>query len=162
MTGTTIIREYVSIGADGTIRLPKSLQRSGAFRPGDQVMLWWSPPDETVVRLVSEPNIRKAQVTEWTARVNAAIDDPALTPEQRQAVIDTIPAALRPAVAAECYRTNENVTFSWVAVIADTFTWEAPALLRAHGIEPDYTPMTAEEMDEEWAAAFGGEHATAG
>ena len=150
MTSTTIIRKYVSVDADGAIRLPKALRRSGAFRPGSKVLLWWSPPDETVVHLISEPD-SKAQVVEWAVRVNAAIDDPDLTPEQRQAVVDTIPAALRSTVAVECYRTNENVSFSWVAAIAGTFTWEAPALLLAHGVEPNYTPMTAEEMDAEIA-----------
>ncbi len=56
---------------------------------------------------------------------------------------------------AECYRTNENITFGWAATIAGLFTWEVPELLRAYGVEPEFTTnmeMTAEAMDEEIAA----------
>jgi hypothetical protein len=92
-----------------------------------------------------------AQVIEWAQKVNAAIDDPALNPEERTKVIESVPAPLRHAVAAECYRTNENITFGWVATIARVFTWEAPDLLQVFGVELDETPLTAEEMNEQVA-----------
>ncbi len=97
------------------------------------------------------PRPISTQVSEWAQKVNAAIDDPTLSPEERTEVIDSVPAPLRHAVAAECYRTNENITFGWVAAIARVFTWEAPDLLQIFGVEPDETPLTAEEMDEQVA-----------
>ena len=95
------------------------------------------------------------EVIKWAQRVNQAINDPALSPEERMKVVEDVPAPLRHAVAAECYRTNENVTFGWVAAIAGVLSFEAPDLLRAYGVEPEFTTdmrMTAEEMDEEIAA----------
>jgi len=41
-------------------------------------------------------------------------------------------------VAVECYRTNENVTFGWVASIAGVLTLKVPDLLRAHGVKPEF------------------------
>lgn len=79
-----------------------------------------------------------AEVTKWAQRVNQAINDPALSPEERKEVVRSVLAPLRHAVAAECYRTNENVTFGWVATIAGVLTLEVPDLLRAHGVEPEF------------------------
>lgn len=96
-----------------------------------------------------------ARVVEWAQKVNAAINDPAMSPEKRTEVVDSVPAPLRHAVAAECYRTNENVTFGWAATIAGVLTLEAPDLLRSQGVEPEFTTnmgMTVEEIDEEIAA----------
>ena len=92
-----------------------------------------------------------AQVIEWVQKINEAINDPTLSQEERTNVVQSVPAPLRHAVAAECYRTNENVTFGWVAAIAGVLTFEAPDLLRAYGVEPEFTSMTAEEMEEEIA-----------
>jgi len=95
------------------------------------------------------------QVVKWAKKVNDVINAPAKSAEERQAVIAEVPAPLRHAVAAECYRTNENVTFGWAATIAGVFTWEAPELLRAHGVEPELTTdmvVTSEEMDQEITA----------
>lgn len=95
------------------------------------------------------------QVVEWAEKVNEAINDPTLSAKDRQEVIDNVPAPLRHAVAAECYRTNENVTFGWAATIAGVFTWEVPELLRAYGVEPEFATdmeMTVEEMDKEITA----------
>ncbi len=50
---------------------------------------------------------------------------------------------------AECYRTNENITFGWAATIAGLFTWEVPELLRAYGVEVDESPLSPEEMTEQ-------------
>jgi hypothetical protein len=105
---------------------------------------------EELSRLKS-PRPISAQVVEWAQKVNAAIDDPTLKTEDRTKVIENVPAPLRHAVAAECYRTNENITIGWVATIARVFTWEVPDLLQVFDIEPDETPMTAEEMDEQVA-----------
>lgn len=93
-----------------------------------------------------------APVSEWVRRVNAAIDDQTLDDEKRQAIIKSVPPPLRHVVAAECYRTNESVTFGWVAEIAGILTFEVPDLLRAQGVEPEFTSETSEEMDEEIAA----------
>ncbi|MEE8390029.1 MAG: hypothetical protein V3S14_04435 [Anaerolineae bacterium] len=92
-----------------------------------------------------------AQVAEWVQKVNEAINDPTLSQEERTNVVQSVPAPLRHAVAAECYRTNENVTFGWVATIAGVLTFEAPDLLRVFGVEPDEKPLTAEEMNEQVA-----------
>lgn len=48
-------------------------------------------------------------------------------------------------------RVGAEGEYGWVAEVAGIFTWEAPDLLRAHGVEPDETPMTAEEMDRRCA-----------
>ena len=90
-------------------------------------------------------------VVEWAERVNRAIGDPVLGSEERTEVVQRVPAPLRHAVAAECYRSSENVTFGWVASIAGVLTFEVPDLLRAFGVHPDETPLTAEEMDEQVA-----------
>ena len=79
-----------------------------------------------------------AQVIEWAQKVNAVLNDPTPSPEKRTEVIDGVPAPLRLAVAAECYRTNENVTFGWAATIAGVLTLEVPDLLRAYGVEPEF------------------------
>ena len=93
-----------------------------------------------------------AKVAKWAQLVNRAINDPTLSPEGRAKVVEEVPAPLRHAVAAECYRTNENVTFGWAESIAGVLTFEVPDLLRAHGVEPEFADMTAEEMDEEISA----------
>ena len=93
-------------------------------------------------------------VAEWAQRINEAINAPALTADQRRRIVHSVPGALRHAVAAECYRTNVNVTFGWVAAIADVLALDVPALLQAHGVEPDLSasaPATADEMDATWA-----------
>lgn len=120
----------------------------------DRLMEEMAALREEVARLRAAPT-PLARVIEWAEKVNAAIDDPALSAEERRAVIDDVPAPLRHAVAAECYRANENVTFGWAATIAGVFTWEVPDLLRAHGVEPEFTTnmrVTAEDMDQEIAA----------
>jgi hypothetical protein len=94
---------------------------------------------------------RSALVVEWVEKVNAAINDPTLDPEGRMEVVNDVPAPLRHAVAAECYRTNENVTFGWVATVAGIFTWEVPDLLQVFDVEPDERSLTAEEMSEQVA-----------
>jgi len=93
-----------------------------------------------------------ALVSEWVRRVNAAISDQTLGDDERRAIIKSIPPPLRHAVAAECYRSNEDVTFGWVAEIAGILTFEVPDLLRAHGVEPEFASQTSDEMDEEIAA----------
>jgi hypothetical protein len=71
-------------------------------------------------------------------KVNAAINDSMLSAEERMRVVEDVPAPLRHAVAAECYHTNENITFGWVAAIARVLTLEVPNLLRAHGVQPEF------------------------
>ncbi len=120
----------------------------------DQLMEEMAMLREEVARL-EQARTPSPQVVEWAEKVNQAIDDPSLSAEERQTVIDAVPAPLRHAVAAECYRSNENITFGWAATIADVFTWEVPDLLRAHGVEPEFTTtmeVTAEEMEQEITA----------
>lgn len=106
--------------------------------------------DEIAHHISSPPD-----VTEWAGRICATIENESLTDKARRQIVESVPPPLRHAVAAECYRTNENITFGWVATIASVFTWEVPDLLRAHGVEPEFTAdmsITAKEVDEEIAA----------
>jgi hypothetical protein len=116
---------------------------------------------EEVARLRVAPT-PSARVVEWAEKVNGAIDDLALSAEERQALIDDVPAPLRHAVAAECYRTNENITFGWAATIAGVFTWEVPELLRAYGVEVDEISLSPEEMTEQVSLILQHAHGTPG
>lgn len=97
----------------------------------------WIAAEVSAMReeLIRPPSV---QVAEWVQKVNEAINDPTLSQEERTNVVQSVPAPLCHAVAAECYRTNENVTFGWVATIAGVLTFEVPDLLRAHGVEPEF------------------------
>ena len=114
----------------------------GSFQEGDELVIWWLPPDEIVMRKAREQDEKESaaavQVMEWVRKVNVAINDETLTSEERMELINGIPAPLRHAVAAKCYRTNENITFGWTAAIAGVLSFEVPDLLRAHGVEPEF------------------------
>jgi len=115
-----------------------AVPRADVLRRLDRLIAEMSAVREELSRLeVARPP--SAQVVEWAQKVNAAINDQTLSPEERMEVINSVPAPLRHAVAAECYRTNENVTFGWAATIAGVLSFEVPDLLRAHGVEPEFT-----------------------
>ncbi len=114
-----------------------AVPRADVLRRLDRLIAEMSAVREELSRLeVARPP--SAQVVEWAQKVNAAINDQTLSPEERMEVINSVPAPLRHAVAAECYRTNENVTFGWAATIAGVLSFEVPDLLRAHGVEPEF------------------------
>ena len=91
------------------------------------------------------------QVTRWVRKVNAVLGNSVSSQAERAQVVAGVPDPLRHAVAAECYRTNGNITFGWVAAIAGILTFEVPDLLRAYGVEPDESPLSPEEMSEQVA-----------
>ena len=127
-----------------------TLPAANVLRRLDRLMAEMSAVREELAHLeVGRP--LSAQVVEWVQKVNTAINDPTLNPEELEAAVEAVPSPLRHVVAAECYRTNDNVTFGWAATIAGIFTWEVPDLLRAFGVEPDETPLTTEEMSEQVA-----------
>ena len=51
---TTLVRERVTIEKDGSVRLPERVRKMGGFRTGDELTIWWLPPDEIVMRKLRE------------------------------------------------------------------------------------------------------------
>lgn len=72
---------------------------------------------DEIAHHISSPS----DVVEWASRICAAIENESLTDKERRQIVKSVPPTLRHAVAAECYRTSENVTFGWVAAIAGVY-----------------------------------------
>lgn len=51
-----LIRERATVEQDGSVKLPERVRKMGRFQVGDELAIWWLPPDEIVMRKVQEQN----------------------------------------------------------------------------------------------------------
>lgn len=89
-------------------------------------------------------------VDEWARVINHALAN-SDTREQSDVLIALLPPELRKAIAAEVYRTNNEVTLARAAEIAGVFSWEIADVLRDYGVDPEYCQATKEEIEHEMA-----------
>jgi len=53
---TVLVRERATVEQDGSVKLPERVRKMGSFQAGDELAIWWLPPDEIVMRKVQEQN----------------------------------------------------------------------------------------------------------